>query len=135
MSVWIIEPETESFMAVLKDRISRMGKAQGVRTLGSSDGRLRKERRLYPRVPCFLLVDFAVQDCAYRAFIRNISVEGAFIQSQRPIPPGPDVTLVISFLQDQSPVKIVGDIVWMGEEGIGVRFNPVADFSLDRFLL
>jgi hypothetical protein len=135
MSIWIIEPETESFTAVLKDQIARMGHELGVLPLGASEDRLRRERRLYPRVPCFLLVDFATQGCAYRAFIRNISADGAFIQSQRPVPPGPDVTLVISLPDDRSPVKIVGDIAWTGEEGMGVRFNPIADFLLDKFLL
>jgi len=125
MKIWIIKPEETSLSLLLKDQITRMAQGKGVASPAATMDRIREERRLYPRIPCFLLVDYATQGCAYRAFVRNISADGVFIESQRPVPPGPQVSLVISFPDDQSPIKMTGNIAWIGEQGIGVKFNPV----------
>ena len=94
--------------------------------------RIRMERRLFTRVPCFLLVDYATQGLAYRAFARNISADGVFIEAQRPVPEGSDISLVISFVEDRHPIKVSGEIVRVSEKGLGVRFDPVADFLPDN---
>ena len=130
MKIWIIEPDETCVTTLLKDQLNRMGEQSRVLPSLNSDGRLREERRLFPRIPCFLLVDYATQGCAYRAFVRNISVEGAFIESYGPVPHGRDISLVISILDHQHPVKITGEIVRIREEGLAVRFDPVADLLL-----
>lgn len=133
--IWIIEPDETCVTTVLKDQLGRMGEETRVPPSLDSDDCLREERRLFPRIPCFLLVDYAIQDCAYRAFIRNISVEGAFIESQGPVPHGSDISLVISILDRQHPVKITGEIVRIRQEGLAVRFDPVADLLLEKLPL
>ena len=130
MKIWNIEPDETCVTSLLKDQLNRMGEESRVLPSFDSDGRLREEKRLFPRIPCFLLVDYAMQGCAYRAFIRNISVEGAFIESHGPVPHGPVISLVISILDRQHPVKITGEIVQVREEGLAVRFDPVADLLL-----
>ncbi len=135
MKCWIIEPDDACVTTLLKDRVARLDDETGSMPPAVPAGWLCADRRLYPRKPCFLLVDFAVQGCAYRAFVRNISADGAFIESHRPVPAGPEVSLVISFLEDRRPVKLTGDIAWVGEQGIGIRFNPVAECLLKRLLL
>jgi hypothetical protein len=130
MKIWIIEPDEMCVTTLLKDQLNRMGEETGVPPTLDSDDRLREERRLFPRIPCFLLVDYATQGCAYRAFVRNISAEGAFIESHGPVPHGPDISLVISILDHQRPVKITGEIVRIREEGLAVRFDPAADLLL-----
>jgi hypothetical protein len=130
MKTWIIEPDETCVTTLLKNQLNRMGEEARVLPSLDSDDRLREERRLFPRIPCFLLVDYATQDCAYRAFIRDISVEGAFIESHGPVPHGPDISLVISILDRQYPVKITGEIVRIREEGLAVRFDPVVDLLL-----
>ncbi len=131
MRIWIIEPDDTCATALLKDQLTRMGEELGILPSIVTEERMREERRLYPRIPCFLLVDYAAQGCAYRAFVRNLSADGAFIESHTPAPPGPDISLVISFLDDRRPIKIRGEIVRVGDEGLGVRFDPVADFLPD----
>ena len=131
MRIWIIEPDDACVTTLLKDQINRMGEEMGVLPSIVSEERLREERRLYPRIPCFLLADYAIQGCAYRAFVRNISADGAYIESHTYVPHGPDISLVISFLDDRPPVKVSGEIVRIGEQGLGVRFDPVADFLPD----
>jgi hypothetical protein len=125
MKIWIIEPDRISPMALLKDRIRRMSREMQPPSLLRPPDPIHEEKRLYERVPCFLLVDYVSQGCAYRSFIKNISADGAFIESHRHVPTGPEIDLVISFREDQNPIKITGRRVWIGEQGIGVRFHPV----------
>ena len=130
MKIWIIEPDETCVTTLLKDQLNRMGEETGVLPSLDSDDRLRGERRLFPRIPCFLLVDYVIQGCAFRAFIRNISAEGAFIESHGLVPLGSDISLVISILDRQQPVKITGEIVQTREDGLAVRFDPLADLLL-----
>jgi len=130
MKVWIIKPDETCITTLLKEQLNRMGEETGVLPSFDSDVRLREERRLFPRIPCFLLVDYVMQGCAFRAFIRDISVEGAFIECHGFVPHGSEISLVISVLDRQYPVKITGEIVRTLEEGLAVRFDPVADLLL-----
>jgi hypothetical protein len=135
MKIWVIEPDETCATTLLKEQLSRMGQETGVPPSLDSDDRLREERRLFPRMPCFLLVDYTTQGCAYRAFIRNISTEGAFIEAHGPVPQGSNISLVISILDHQYPVKISGEIVRVREEGLAVRFDPAADSLLSNLPL
>jgi len=131
MKIWIIEPHEICPTTLLKDRIRRMSRESQRPPALPSSGQIRQEKRLYDRLPCFLLVDYVSQGCAYRAFIRNISADGAFIESHLPVPTGPEIDLVISFLGDQNPIKITGERVRVCEDGIGVRFNPIPHCTAD----
>jgi hypothetical protein len=131
MRIWVIEPEQMSFAARLKDLMGRMGGQTEDSPPTAPEERIRHERRLFPRIPCFLLVDFVMQGCAFRSFIKNISAQGAFIENARAVPAGPDVSLVISFPEHPSPVKIKGEVAWTGERGIGVRLIPTAETLLE----
>ena len=131
MKVWIIDPYEACITTRLKDQINRMGHEMGG-TLPMSNDRMRVERRLFPRISCFLLVDYATQGLAYRAFLRNISADGVFIEAHRAVPEGSNISLVISFVDDRHPVKVSGEIVRVSEKGLGVRFDPVADFLPDN---
>ena len=87
MKIWVIEPDETCVVTRLKDHINRLGQEmQRPETVGSEE-LIREERRLYPRVPCFLLADYVTQGCAYTAFIKNICADGAFIEAPRPVPP------------------------------------------------
>ena len=122
MKIWVIEPDEASVMTLLKDHIDRMGQEmQSPETAGYDEG-LREERRLYPRLPCFLLADYVAKGCACTAFIKNISADGAFLESPRPVPTGPDIALVISPVDEHNPIRVAGEIVRKDQQGVGVRF-------------
>ena len=125
MKIWVIEPDETCVVTRLKDHINRLGQEMQVPETVGSEERIREERRLYPRVPCFLLADYVTQGCAYTAFIKNICADGAFIEAPRPVPTGPDIALVITPVDDHNPVKVTGKIVRVDPKGIGVRFNPL----------
>ena len=134
MKIWVIEPDETCVTNLLKYLVTRTDREGRLPPDVRSYGLLRKEKRLYRRVPCFLLVDYATQGSAYRAFVRDISADGAFIEANMPVPPGPEICLVISQPEDKNPVKITGQIVWSGEQGIGVRFNPLSQIEFDTSL-
>ena len=81
-----------------------------------------EEKRVHPRVSCAIPVDYATQDQAYRDIIRNISVGGAFIESCD-LHLGPEITMVFSILDQEQPIKITGEVAWIGHRGIGVKFK------------
>jgi hypothetical protein len=93
------------------------------------------ERRGFDRLPCHLLVDYAVADLAYRDFIRDIGCDGMFIQTRRKFGAGLRILIVLSALGLGS-IKARGRIVRMSREGIGVKFDtPLSGAQLKSLLL
>lgn len=132
MKTWVIEPDETCVTSLLKDLATEMVREGRLPPDKWSKGPVRIERRLYPRVPCLLLVDYATEDGAYRAFVRNISADGAFIEARTPVLPNePVISLVISLPEGRTPVRIRGKVLWSGEQGIGVRFNPLSQIGFD----
>jgi Tfp pilus assembly protein PilZ len=80
-----------------------------------------EQKRVHPRVPCSILVDYARQDQAYRDVIRNISVGGAFIETCE-ILLGPEITMVFSLHDDEASIKLEAEVAWVSQQGIGVKF-------------
>ncbi len=85
----------------------------------------QKERREYVRKTYFVPVDYATQDRAYSEFIHNISINGAFIETQHLLPPGQEIALTFSLPGYNSHIKIAGKVVRTSSTGIGVTFIPL----------
>lgn len=77
-------------------------------------------RRQYFRKPCFMAVDYAVNDLVHKGFITNVSANGVFIEAPRPMAAGQDITMTFSSPAHEFPVKITGRIVHNISAGIGV---------------
>lgn len=93
------------------------------------------ERRGFDRLRCFLLVDYAVADLAYRDFIRDISCGGMFIETRRRFSKGLRIHIVLSALALGS-IKASGRIASSSREGIGVIFDaPLSEAQLKSLLL
>lgn len=116
-------PRDEGYMAALLwDQINRMcGEEQLSLFLRPTDWK-EEEKRVHPRVPCSVIVDYATYDQAYRDVIRNISVGGAFIESGE-LPLGPELTMVFSLNDDEASIKLRGEVAWVSQRGIGVKFR------------
>jgi uncharacterized protein (TIGR02266 family) len=80
-------------------------------------------RREHPRKPCFIAVDYADRERAFKDFIKNISTGGVFIETDTPFSVGRDLTLTFSSSNYERPIKITGEIVRAGRVGIGVKFK------------
>ena len=80
-------------------------------------------RRKYLRKSCLIEVDYATDDLAYKDFIKDVSVNGVFIETHKLFPVGRDITITFSSLRYSRPIKISGKIVRSVPEGIGVAFE------------
>ena len=111
-----------SMAALLWDQINRMCGEKQLSLFLRPTGWNDEERRVHPRVPCSILVDYATHDQAYRDVIRNISVGGAFIKSCE-LPLGPEITMVFSLHEDEPSIRLRGEIASVSRRGIGVKFK------------
>ena len=98
------------------------------------------DRRLHPRRPFVLRVDFAGGRPGGDT-TENLSRGGLFVQTDRPFDVGQRVPLSLSFPGLLDPIEIVGQVVWIRTSraderaGIGVRVENAADQAkLERLL-
>jgi len=80
-------------------------------------------RRKYRRKSCLIEVDYATDDRAYKDFIKDVSVNGVFIETHKLFPVGRDITITFSSLRYSKPIKVFGTIVRSLPQGIGVAFE------------
>ena len=82
-----------------------------------------KERRQADRHACRHEVGYAIQDASYIDYIEDINAWGVFIQSEQQVPVGKSILMTIPLLSNETSIKVVGQVVWSGPEGMGVRFD------------
>ncbi|MGD2187585.1 MAG: PilZ domain-containing protein [Desulfobacterales bacterium] len=89
---------------------------------------LIKERRAFIRKKCSIPVRYATYDRVYSNIIKNISQKGVFIETQRPLFVGEDLTLSFSMPGFGEPLKVKGEIVQVSRSGIGVEFKSMSPY-------
>ena len=82
-----------------------------------------KERRRAVRHECVHEVGYAIQDASYIDFIQDINAWGVFIQSEQKVPVGESILMTIPLFCNGTAIKVVGEVVWSGPQGMGVRFD------------
>ncbi len=87
--------------------------------------------REYPRLSCYLMVDFASGGKAYRSCIRDISASGVFIETTDTFQPGQELALCFTLTESDEmlPFKINGQVTRIYSDGIGVRYEDVTDYQ------
>jgi hypothetical protein len=80
------------------------------------------ERRTLNRKQCFIPVDYVVERRAYRDFIENISSQGAFISTQRPVSPGTEVVMTFTWRKTGQFIKSNGIVIRKNRKGFAVVF-------------
>jgi Tfp pilus assembly protein PilZ len=85
--------------------------------------RQTKERRKYHRKDFFRVIDYHVGDQHYRDFIQDLSVSGVFIKTSHTFSAGQSVFMTLMSPTYQKPFKIIGEIIRVHTEGIGVKFK------------
>lgn len=95
-----------------------------------------RERRLHPRFPLILAVDYPDSAVRIRAYTENLSAEGLFIRTDRHFAPGDRVALLVSFPHVPSPVELQVEVRWTrraeGHEPAGVGVWVPLDREDDR---
>lgn len=89
--------------------------------------------REFPRLSCYLVVDFASGGKAYRSCIRDISASGVFIETTDAFEEGQDIALcfTLSEAHEMLPFKINGYVTRTYSDGIGVCYKDVTEYQRD----
>ena len=85
-----------------------------------------KDLRKHPRRQYNQFTLFTSQNGVFEGSIKNISSSGAFIMAEKAFEVGQILTVVLP-LKKGKQVKAKGKIVWMNDEGFGIKF-----LSIDR---
>jgi hypothetical protein len=87
--------------------------------------------REYPRLSCYLMVDFAAGGKAYRSCIRDISANGVFIETGDSFEIGQDIALCFTLTESEEslPFKVQGKVMRRYPDGIGVRYENMTAYQ------
>jgi hypothetical protein len=87
--------------------------------------------REYPRLNCFLQVDFATKSRAYRGTIRDISVGGVFIETSEPFEKGQEFSLCFTLMESDGniPFKIKGKVTRVFPNGVGIIYKDLTHYQ------
>ncbi len=81
---------------------------------------------------CLIAIRYEVRGHNFGDALRNISERGGYLQSFRAFTVGEQISMDLP--QTDHGEKVVGDVVWVGPEGIGLKFR-VPDRALMQKLL
>ena len=80
--------------------------------------------RKHPRKPFFQRIGFRTDHGIHKGKTKNVSASGVFIATDEKLEVGQ--TLKLSFpLKNGKKAKIIGQIVWLNEEGFGLKFKKI----------
>jgi Tfp pilus assembly protein PilZ len=101
----------------------------------SENERKYLEKRQYPRKSVKTDLGYATVDDNCVAIIENISNGGAFISAPDLGDVGQDITMDLDLPEEQKALKMIGEIVWADQKGVGVKFKMGFDASLLNSLI
>jgi hypothetical protein len=90
------------------------------------------EKRRFQRTDCTLEISYVVKGHSFRDALRNISESGGYLRTARRFSVGEEVSLELP--PRNQGENVVGDVVWVGPEGIGLKFR-VPDRALIQELV
>jgi Tfp pilus assembly protein PilZ len=96
-----------------------------------------KEKRLNIRKSCDIPVNYATDYRVYTNHIKNISRNGLFIETRRPLIVGDEILMTLRLEGINKWLKIKGEIAHASRKGVGVEFkdiNPYIEEMLDILL-
>ncbi len=114
-----------SVTARLFEVINQMSEDEQLALLKELERRLLKWTRKRKRKPFFMVVNYSVEDRFYTSHILDISAGGVFIETRIPFTAGQEVSLTFPLPDYQKHIKIIGKIVRVTQQGIGVKFKTV----------
>jgi CheY-like chemotaxis protein len=83
-------------------------------------------KREHARLGCLLSVDYDLQDWTYRSLVRDISLGGAYIETDQPIRVGQSIVLSLSAAITKRICTVSGRVVRRDNRGVGVQFEELS---------
>ena len=85
----------------------------------------KRDQRKHPRMPCTIITEYFVNDQEYKGVMRNISLDGAFIESRHELAVNQRIAQSFFFPNFEIPIRSNSKIVWIESKGFGVQFEFV----------
>jgi hypothetical protein len=102
------------------------GRTAEVKPMANMDRRSGRERRVHPRIPVTIEIEWAGKGARLNGTISDISVTGCFVLSGGDITDGESIKLFFP-LGDGMKAEFEGVVVnHVFEIGFGVRFSPLS---------
>jgi len=104
------------------------------------------EKRKEPRVPVRIRIQYETADRFFEDYIRNLSLGGIFIETEKPLPVDTKLKIQLSLPEMEEPLIVDGVVVHTlhvgqhtepPESGMGIRFSALDNESkqvLDGYL-
>ena len=85
----------------------------------------KRDQRRQPRMPCTIITKYSVNDRDYEGVMRNISLDGAFIESRHELAVNQRIAQSFFFPNFEIPIRSNSKIMWIESGGFGVQFDFV----------
>ena len=112
--------EVRAFIFEIINKMSESEMRQLLEDLEKWQESKSDDKRRHPRQDIFITTDFADDKRVYRETIRNISLDGLFIETGMPLLMNQELTLTFSLPDSEIPVKVKGKIARIDSKGVGV---------------
>lgn len=99
-------------------------------TTGKLSEKQRKhieDMRKHTRKPDLIPVECSTNDVSFTNFINDISDGGVYIKTNAPFYVGQEIQLDFSTPETKNTISVVGEVVRVDAQGIGVKFTNVGD--------
>lgn len=82
------------------------------------------ERRIYPRAPIELKVEYKRLNTFFADYTKNISRGGTFIGTERPLSIGTEFVFALGIPHLDEPLKLRGKVMWITSTEDASKANP-----------
>jgi Tfp pilus assembly protein PilZ len=87
--------------------------------------------RGYNRKSCMLNIDYQVEKRNFQGFMLDISPAGAFIETDELFTTGQQINISFYLPNNPRQLNVIGEILWKGMLGIGVKFDNIAPDQIE----
>lgn len=108
--------------------VINLGEEQQEALLRHAEELLVKEKRSGIRKPCRIPINYAAYDRVFSNHIKNISANGLFIETQRPLLVGDEIVMTFRLDGFDKPFKVRGEIAHATRAGVGVEFKDISPY-------
>ena len=87
-----------------------------------------EDNRKSVRKACHITLNYATHNRIYLDHIKDISESGVFIETDRPLTVGEQITMSFNIQDSSRPFKLKGKIVRSNRLGVGVVFKDISPY-------
>lgn len=85
----------------------------------------RPNQRVHDRFDCLVAVDYDINNWTYQSFLRDISLGGAYVETEKPMLEGQRIILTLTTHQPERTCTVTGAVVRKDTRGVGIRFDKL----------